>query len=107
MRKTGSPSGNITAKVRRKSDDLVVATFTETISAATLTTSFAEYTFTLTTPYIIANGDRIMIEYNGPAAVDMELWSADKFDGTNTRRVRYTTSYSSNTTQDVTGSMST
>ena len=47
-----------------------------------------------------------MVEYNGPAAVDMELWSADKFDGTNTRRVRYTTSSSSNTTQDVTGSMS-
>ena len=36
LRKTGSPSGNITAKVRRKSDDLVVATFTETISAAQL-----------------------------------------------------------------------
>ena len=71
-----------------------------------MTTSFAEYTFTLTTPYIIANGDRIMVEYNGPAAVDMELWSADKFDGTNTRRVRYTTWSSSNTTQDVTGSMS-
>jgi hypothetical protein len=107
LRKTGSPSGNITAKVRRISDDLVVATFTEVISAATLSASFAEYTFTLTTPYIIANGDKIMIEYNGPAAVDMELWNVDKFDGSNTRRVRYTTSYSSNITQDVAGSMST
>jgi len=72
-----------------------------------LSASFAEYTFTLTTPYIIANGDKIMIEYNGPAAVDMELWNVDKFDGSNTRRVRYTTSYSSNITQDVAGSMST
>ena len=53
-------------KYRRRSDDAVVATFNETINPVTLDTSFAEYTFTMTTPYTIAVGDRIMIEYSGP-----------------------------------------
>ena len=29
-----------------------------------------------------------MIEYGGPAAVHIEIWTADKFDGGNTRRIR-------------------
>jgi hypothetical protein len=72
-----------------------------------LDTSFAERTFTLTTPYTIQVGDRIMVEYSGPSGVELELWNSDKFDGANTRRVRYTTAYSVSDTVDVTGSMST
>jgi Domain of unknown function (DUF1929) len=106
LRKRGSPSGNVTAKVRRRSDDAIVATFNEVINSAALDTSFAEFTFTLTTPYVIQVGDRIMIEYGGPQAVDVELWTTDKFDGANTRRVRYTTTYSFSNIVDVTGSMS-
>ena len=71
LRKRGAPSGNVTARVRRRSDDAIVATFNETINSATLSTSFAEYTFTMTTPYTIAVGDRIMIEYGGPFGVDI------------------------------------
>ena len=106
LRKRGTPSGNVTANVRRRSDDAIVATFNETINSTTLGTSFAEYTFTLTTPYTIAAGDRIMIEYAGPAGVDMEVWLTDQFNGANTRRVRYTTTYAFSDTADVTGSMS-
>jgi hypothetical protein len=106
LRKRTNPSGNVTARVRRRSDDAIVATFNEIINSTTLNTSFAEYTFTLTTPYTVAAGDRIMIEYSGPAAVDIELWITDQFDGANTRRVRYTTTYSFANTTDVTGSMS-
>ena len=83
----------------------MVATFNETINSTTLTTSFAEYTFTMTTPYTIAVGDRIMIEYSGPSGVELELWNSDKFDGANTRRVRYTTTYSVSDSVDVTGTM--
>jgi hypothetical protein len=107
LRKRASPSGNITANIRRRSDDLVVATFNETINSATLGTAFAEYTFTLTTPYTIAVGDRIMIEYSGPSGVEVETWLSDKFDGANTRRIRYTTTYATSNTADVSGSMST
>ena len=101
-----SPSGNVTAKVRRRSDDAIMATFNESINSTTLDTSFGEYTFTLATPYVLQVGDRIMIEYGGPPAIDLELWNSDKFDGANTRRVRYTTSYSFSNSVDVTGSMS-
>ena len=72
------------------------------LNPVTLDTSFAEYTFTLTTPYTIAVGDRIMIEYSGPSGVEMEVWLSDKFDGANTRRVRYTTTYAYSNTVDVT-----
>ena len=107
LRKRGSPSGNVTAKVRRRSDDAIMATFNETINSTTLDTSFAEYTFTLSTPYTIQVGDRIMIEYGGPQAVEIEVWTSDQFDGANTRRVRYSGVYSFSNTADVTGSLST
>ena len=106
LRKRSSPSGNITAKVRRRSDDAIVATFNEIINSTTLDISFAEYTFTMTTPYVLQVGDRIMVEYGGPLGIEMEVWNSDKFDGLNTRRVRYTTTYSFSNTVDVTGSMS-
>ena len=106
LRKRNSPSGNITAKIRRRSDDAIVATFNQIINSVTLDPSFTEYTFTLTTPYTIAVGDKIMIEYGGPSGVEMEVWLSDKFDGANTRRVRYTTTYGTSNTADVTGSMS-
>ena len=68
--------------------------------------AIAEYTFTLTIP-IPFKVDRIMIEYTGPPAVNMEIWNIDKIDGSNTRRVTYDgTSYIGGNTEDVTGNMS-
>ena len=106
LRKRGIPSGNVTAKVRRRSDDAIVASFNEIINSQTLGTTFVEYTFTLTTPHTITAGDSIMIEYGGPPAIDIELWNSDKFDGANTRRVRYAGSYSYSNTVDTVGTMS-
>ena len=107
LRKSGTPSGLISAKIRRQSDDAIVATFNETINSTTLGTAFAEYTFTLTNPYTIQSKDRIMIEYGGPAAVNIEIWTADKFDGSNTRRIRYDgTGYVGGNSEDVSGTMS-
>ena len=106
LKKTGTPSGLVSAKIRRKSDDSVVATFIETINSTSLGTTFAEYTFTLASPYTIKSGDRIMIEYSGPASVNIEIWNADQIDGANTRRVRYDgTSYLGGNDQDICGSM--
>lgn len=49
-----------------------------------------------------------MIEYTGPAAINIEIWNVDKIDGSNTRRVRYDgTSYIGGNTEDVTGTMAT
>ena len=47
-----------------------------------------------------------MIEYGGPSGVEMEVWLSDKFDGANTRRVRFTNAYGTSNTADVTGTMS-
>ena len=107
VEKVRYPSGLISAKIRRQSDDAIVATFNETINSTTLGTAFAEYTFTLPNPYTIQSKDRIMIEYGGPAPVNIEIWTADKFDGGNTRRIRYDgTGYVGGNSEDVSGTMS-
>jgi hypothetical protein len=70
-------------------------------------TALTEYTFTLTNPYTIQKGDRIMIEYGGPPSVNIEIWNVDKFDAVNTRRIRYDgTSYIFGGTEDVAGTTS-
>jgi hypothetical protein len=107
LRKSGTPSGSVTAKIRRKSDDLVVATFNESIDSTTLGTTFSEYTFTLSTPYTIQVGDKILIEYSGPQTVIIDIWNIDKFDGSSTRRTRYLTSYVQKDAEEVSGTMST
>jgi galactose oxidase-like protein/Kelch motif protein len=107
LRKAGSASGTVRAVVRRLSDDAVVATFNETFDASSLTTSYADKKFTLTTPCTIKTGDRILVEYSGPARVEMEVHTTDKVDGSNTRRIRYDgTNYAGGNTIDIVGTMS-
>jgi Domain of unknown function (DUF1929) len=106
LKRAGSPSGTVRAVVR-SSSDAIVATFNETINASSLPTSFTEQTFTLTNAYTIAAGDRILVEYSGPARVDIDVWATDQIDGSITRRVRYDgTSYIGGNTADVVGTMS-
>ena len=109
LRRSGSPLGLITAKIRNNPGDSVVASFNESIDSTTLGITYAEYTFTLTNPYTIQKGDRIMIEYGGPASVNIDIWNVDKFDGSNTRRIRYSSSnaYAGSNTEEVAGTMST
>jgi hypothetical protein len=108
LRRAGSASGPVTAVIRRRSDDAVVATFSETIEASSLPTAFEERTFSLTSPYVIQTGDRILVQYTGPNGVQMPFWSTDQVDGLNTRRTRYDgTSYVGANTQDISGTMST
>jgi len=106
LRKGGSASGTVRAVVRNSSDT-VAATFNETFDASSLTTSYADKTFTLTTPRTIQTGDKILVEYSGPARIEIEAQSTDKIDGSNTRRVRYDgTSYIGGNTVDIVGTMS-
>ena len=107
LRKVGAPSGPVVARIRRRSDDAVVATFNQTIDSTTLPTAYAEFTFTLTNPYTIQTGDRILIEYSGPQSVRLESWNVNVIDGINTRRTRYDgTTYVRSDTEDITGTMS-
>lgn len=108
LKKSGTPSGLVTAKIRRRSDDSVVASFNESIDSTSLGTAFSEYTFTLSTPYTVQTGDKILIEYGGPPSVGIDIWNVDKFDGSNTRRTRYLTApYVPSNTEEVAGTMST
>jgi hypothetical protein len=107
LRKAGTPSGQVTAVVRRASDDAVVATFNESLNSQNLPTSYAPFDFTLSSPYIIQTGDRILVEYGGPSRVDISVWTTDHFDGDATRRTRYTgTAYNVSNTNDIVGQMS-
>jgi len=106
LRKESASSGSIKAVVRRKSDDAIVATFNETINAADLPITFAKLVFTLTTPYVIKAGDRILIEYSGLSYIHIEKWNTSKTDGSATRAVKYITSYSGEDNSDITGTMS-
>jgi len=107
LRRAGSPSGTVSAAVRRSSDDSIVATFNETIDAASLSTTFTEKTFTLTSAHTIQTGDRILVEYSGPARVEIDARATDQIDGSNTRRTRFDgTSYIGGNTVDIVGTMS-
>lgn len=107
LRRTGAPSGNVTATVRRSSDDAIVGAFVEAFPATGLSTVFADVVFTLASPYTLASGDRILVEYNGPAnTVQIDLWTTDHFDGANTRRTRYAGGvYSEGNTADIVGKL--
>jgi hypothetical protein len=105
LRSDGSPSGTIRAVVRNSSDS-VVATFTETFDASTLPASYADRTFTLASPRTIQAGDRVLVEYSGPAGIDIEATTTDIIDGSNTRRTRYDgTAYIGGNTTDIVGTM--
>ena len=109
LRKAGNPKGPVNARIRRKTDDAIVATFIETVQSNNLGISFADYTFTLTAAYNITSGDRILIEFSGQNAqhgIDIEIWGTEKFDGANTRSVSYQNSYTSTSTEDMVGTMS-
>jgi hypothetical protein len=89
LRRRLGPTGPVSAVIRRKSDDAVVARFSETIDAAGLPTSFSAIVFTLSSPYVIRANDRMLVEYSGPERVDVEASNGDRFDGSLTRRVKY------------------
>ncbi len=107
LKKTGTPTGNITATVRNSSD-VVQATFTTSVVASTLTTSFADVIFTLASPQTLVLGDRIVIEYAGANGVIIELFTTDHFDGSATRRTSFnvgTGLYTESSSADVLGTM--
>ena len=106
LRRVGSASGTVSAVVRSASNDAVVATFTQTLDAASLPTSFTPFDFTLPSPHVIQTGDKILIEYSGTSRVELSVWTTDKIDGNRTRRIRYAgTTYVSGNTHDIVGSM--
>ncbi len=106
LRKKGNPSGPVNIRIRRKTDDFILSSFSETIQSNTLGTSFADYVFTLSTAYTLNGGERILVEHSGQNGVDVEISTTDKFDGSSTRKVSFATSYFTASSADIVGTMS-
>lgn len=85
LKKTGSPTGNYTFGVFDGTGTLVT-TF-GTGDSASLTTSFAAITITFDTPYTIASGDYIGVQFTSGSAgnsVDVQADNSGSYDGTAT-----------------------
>ena len=88
--KNSSPTDTLYVRVRNSSDTILAEA---SKVASTLTGSLTEYTFTLNTGVILAQGDRINIEYTGPSgsgnigcgvnnATEPSTVNCQKYDGT-------------------------
>jgi hypothetical protein len=106
LKKSGTPTG--TFQIGIFNTDLSVKKLFGSLNPATLTTGYADYTFSLggSDLYTIAAGDRIGILYTGGTsanfvAIMTDNNAADPFDGTNTYRQHYTTSWQSVTAEDL------
>jgi hypothetical protein len=107
LARTGSPTGF--AQIGVFNTDLSVKKLFGTKDASTISTSYTDYTFALgpTDLYTIQSGDRIGIKYTGGSSnANVKIMSdgntADPFDGKNTYRIYYTTSWNLRTTEDLT-----
>lgn len=87
--------------------DLTVKKLFGTKDTTTITSTYADYAFSLPSElYTIQAGDRIGIKYTGGnsnnyAAVTLDRDAADPFDGANTYRQQYNTSWLSYTSDDM------
>ena len=106
LRKTGVPTG--IAEIGIFNTDLTVKKLFGTQNASAITSTYTDYVFSLTGSelYTIQSGDRIGIKYAGGdasnfVAVMLDRDAADPFDGTNTYRQVYTSSWLSSTSDDL------
>jgi hypothetical protein len=107
--KKSSSSASGTAQVGIINPDLSIKKLFASFNISTLTTSYAPTTFTLASGdyYTIQAGDRIGIKYTGPDGNHVSIQrdtdtSNSIFDGTNTYLSYYTTSWTAQTTYDLT-----
>lgn len=106
LRKVGAPPGNFQVGIINA--DLSIKKLFGTMSASSLSPTATDYTFSLSGGglYTIQAGDRIGIEYSsGDAqnfvAILVDRNVADHFDGSNTYRQAYTTTWTSFTSDDL------
>lgn len=107
LQKVGAPTG--TAQVGIFNADLSVKKLFATIDVATISTTATEYEFKLPAAdplYTISAGDRIGIKYTGGSTsaginVTPDRDAADPFDGANSYRARYESSWINSTGEDL------
>jgi hypothetical protein len=105
LKKVGSPIGTATIGIFKK--DRTIKKVFGTIDVSTISTSYSDYTFSLTSPqtYQIKAGDKIGIKYSGGDKSNFVAATADRnngFDGTNSYYTFYVTSWKSLKSSDLT-----
>jgi hypothetical protein len=116
LKKAGSPTGDITVRVRKGTDDSVGITF-GTIQATSLTTTDQTFTLEAPTSHTFAANDKVLVEWAGTGTstdqvlVKRHRYSdpAASFDGINTRQTyknATSTIYSSYNYADIAGQWS-
>lgn len=103
LKKTGSPTGTITAGVFDSSGNLV-STF-NTMAAASLTTSYATYTFQSSSAISIAVNQYVGISFSGGSVgntVEVAGSAVNAYDGTNSVWSQYNAGWTDNTGIDLT-----
>ena len=97
LQRSGSPPGTFTVGVYDSSSPPVLKKSFGIISTSSLPTAMTDRVFTIPDMYTIQAGDRIGLFYNGASGgvlVMMDKVTSDSvFDGQNTQRVRYGTSW--------------
>lgn len=111
LKKVGAPPAGSISATFRNSGDTVVATASNTVSIASLTTSYVEHTFTFASPVVITSNSRLLVEYalgDASNTVVISRTTSDAFDGVNTHiGPRVSGSYNdASTSIDVTGRIS-
>ncbi len=106
LRKTGMPTGDIEVGVFDANLDMKKSFGTK--STTEITSTYTDYTFSLSGNelYTIEEGDRIGVKYTGGnsgafVAVMLDRDTADPFDGTDTYRQQYSTSWTSYLQDDM------
>src|SRR5690606_35071942 len=106
LSKTGTPTGNVEVGVFNP--DLSVKKLFGTLSATDITSTYTDYTLSLSDSelYTIEAGDRIGIKFadgdsNNFVAIMTDQDASDPFDGANTYYQTYTTSWLSSTAKDL------
>jgi hypothetical protein len=103
LKKTGSPTGTATLRIRNAADT-IVATI-GTINVATLTTSYADYTITsLSQSVLVEDGYRIMLEYSGGNSSNyIQLQRTSSSDASNVRLTKWDSSggYTDESSEDI------
>jgi Big-like domain-containing protein len=105
LKKSGSPTGTISIVQRRASDDAVRCTF-GTLDAASLTTSYVDYTFTnlSNTEPMDTNNDKILVEFSGGNSsnkVIVNRVTSNAYSGAEWSQKQGSSSYTSDSAKDA------
>ena len=100
LKKTGSPTGDITFTIRKQSDDSILLSGVLG-DASTLTTDFADYTVTFSSPADISGNIYVLVEYaGGDSSNTVDAGYTATYEKSGENMVEYASGYFNKTSWD-------